>query len=203
MLVYLYYSTQGTFISHRLFYYDTCVFGKKYESAGYHSITHSIMRPREDRSFAVLRIVFGFVWLIDAYFKWSPAFINNLTSYLTDGAQGQGALVQAWINLWVQGVNVEPHFFAITVAVAETAIALGLIFGVFSKITMTGGMLMALVIWSTAEGFGGPYQPGSTDIGAAIIYFIVFVALWLGKSWRYYSIDKLLHEKYSFRIGSW
>lgn len=161
------------------------------------------MRLREDHSFALLRIVFGFVWLIDAYFKWSPAFINNLTSYLTNGAQGQPSLVQAWIHLWIQGVNVDPYFFALVVAFSETAIALGLIFGFLSKVTMAGGMFMALVIWSTAEGFGGPYLPGSTDIGTAIIYFIVFLALWFGKSWRHYSIDKFLHDKYSFGIGQW
>ena len=62
---------------------------------------------------------------------------------------------------------------------------------------------MSLVIWSTAEGFGGPYAPGSTDIGAAIIYLVVFLALWLGKCWRYYSLDKLLYEKLRFRIGRW
>ena len=161
------------------------------------------MGSSDDKSFAVLRIIFGFVWAIDAQFKWSPAFINNLTDYLSSGAQGQPALVQAWINLWVKGVSVNPHFFAIVVALAETAIAIGLIFGLFSRIALVGGMTMALVIWSTAEGFGGPYAPGSTDIGAAIIYFIVFVALWLGKCWRYYGIDPLLYKKYSFRIGTW
>ena len=147
------------------------------------------MRTFEDRTFAALRIVFGCVWAIDAYFKWQPAFINNFTSYLTDGAQGQPALVQAWINLWVHGVSVDPHFFAIVVALAETAIAFGLLFGFFTRVALLGGILMTLVIWSTAEGFGGPYAAGSTDIGAAIIYVIVFVALWLGKSWRHYSID--------------
>ena len=161
------------------------------------------MRPLEDKSFAILRIVFGCVWLIDASFKWSPEFINNLTNYLSEGAQGQPALVQSWINLWVKFVNVDPHFFAIIVALAETAIAHGLLFGFLTKITLWGGMAMAFVIWSTAEGFGGPYMPGSTDIGAAIIYLVVFVALWLGKSWRYYSVDKILHERHTFRIGTW
>lgn len=157
----------------------------------------------EDKSFALLRIVFGFVWLIDAYFKWTPAFINNFTSYLTAGAQGQPALVQAWINLWVQGVSIDPYFFAIVVALAETAIAIGLIFGLFTKIALSGGIAMSLVIWSTAEGLGGPYVAGSTDIGAAIIYFIVFIALWLGKCWRYYGADAFLQKKYSFLIGKW
>lgn len=161
------------------------------------------MRSLEDKSFAILRIVFGFVWLIDASFKWQPAFIHNLTSYLAAGAVGQPFLVQAWIHLWVNTVAVNPYAFAIVVAISETAIALGLIFGGLSKVTMTGGILMALVIWSTAEGLGGPYAPGSTDIGAAIIYVIVFVALWLGKSWRHYSLDKYIHDRFNLTLGSW
>lgn len=155
---------------------------------------------KEDKTFAILRIVFGCIWLIDAAFKWSPAFINNFTDYITEGAQGQPALVQDWINLWVNVVNVNPHFFAIIVAVAETAIALGLLFGVFTRVAMIGGIAMTLVIWSTAEGFGGPYAAGSTDIGAAIIYAILFVALWLGKAWRYYSIDNYLRWRFNFSL---
>lgn len=161
------------------------------------------MRVAEDKAFALLRIAFGCIWAVDAYFKWQPAFIDNFTSYLTDAAQGQPALVQAWINLWVKGVGVDPHLFAIVVALGETAIAVGLIFGLFTKGAHLGGMAMSLVIWSTAEGFGGPYVAGSTDIGAAIIYFMLHVALWLGKSWRYYSVDKILREKYSLQIGKW
>ena len=60
------------------------------------------MRLFEDKSFAVLRIIFGLVWLIDAAFKWSPAFVNNLTSYLTMGAEGQPALMQIWTHFWVR-----------------------------------------------------------------------------------------------------
>ncbi|OYV84232.1 MAG: hypothetical protein B7X04_00060 [Parcubacteria group bacterium 21-54-25] len=114
------------------------------------------------------------------------------------GAQGQSALVQAWIHLWVYGVSVDPHLFGIIVALAETTIAIGLIFGLFTKVAMAGGIAMTLVIWSTAEGFGGPYVAGSTDIGAAIIYVIVFIALWLGKSWREYSLDARLKNVVPF-----
>ncbi|MBU6323835.1 DoxX family membrane protein, partial [Patescibacteria group bacterium] len=107
------------------------------------------MNEAEDRSFAVLRIVFGLVWLIDASFKWNPAFLNNFTAYLTEGAQGQSALVQAWIHLWMNGVSVNPYVFAVIVAIAETAIALGLIFGLFTELAIAGGIAMTLVIWST------------------------------------------------------
>ncbi|HEY8868391.1 MAG TPA: hypothetical protein VIM30_03270 [Candidatus Limnocylindrales bacterium] len=34
----------------------------------------------------LLRITFGVVWAIDAWFKWQPDSINNFTAYLT-GAQ--------------------------------------------------------------------------------------------------------------------
>ncbi|MDE1925019.1 MAG: DoxX family membrane protein [Patescibacteria group bacterium] len=161
------------------------------------------MHTSGDKSFAVLRIVFGMVWLIDASFKWNPAFISNFTNYVTQGAQNQPALVQAWINLWVRGVSIDPHFFAIVVAVAETALALSLLFGLLTELGIAGGIALMLVVWSTAEGFGGPYMPGSTDIGAAIIYVLVFVALWLGKSWRYYSIDSVLRKKIPFLYWHW
>jgi len=156
------------------------------------------MHKAEDQSFAILRIVFGGVWLIDAFFKWTPGFLNNFTDYLTQGAQGQPALIQTWINLWIRGVGVDPHFFAIIVAIAETAIAISLLLGAFTEIAIMGGIAMSLVIWSTAEGFGGPYVAGSTDIGTAIIYVLVFVALWLGKCWRYYSLDPHIRKQFPF-----
>jgi len=31
----------------------------------------------------ILRMVFGLVMAIDAWFKWQPGFINHFTSYLT------------------------------------------------------------------------------------------------------------------------
>ena len=147
--------------------------------------------------------MFGGIWLIDASFKWSPAFLDNFTSYLTGGADGQSALVQGWIHLWVQTVSVNPHFFGIVVAMAETALGLGLILGMFTELAIVGGIALAFVIWSTAEGFGGPYVAGSTDIGTAIIYIMVFVALWLGRCWRQYSIDSFIHKKISFLYWRW
>ena len=37
-----------------------------------------------------------------------------------------------------------------------------------------------LIAYLTTTGFGGPYMPGMTDIGASIIYIFVFVALLIG-----------------------
>lgn len=161
------------------------------------------MSLSQTKSFAVLRIVFGFVWLADALLKWTPSFINNFTNYLADGAKGQPEAIHAWINFWIHTVSVNPHLFAIVVALAETAIAIGLIFGLFTKVAMSGGIVLALVIWTTAEGLGGPYMPGSTDIGTAIIYVLVFVALWLGRSWRECSIDSVTQKRFPNFLGKW
>ncbi len=132
------------------------------------------------------------IWAVDAWFKWQPDFVQNFTGYLTGALEGQPASVQWWIHLWHDTIQVNPVAFAYVVAVAESAIAIGLIFGVFSNITYLGGSLMSMVIWSTAEGFGGPYKPGSTDIGAAVIYVLVFAGLFLTSAGRYWSLDRWL-----------
>ncbi len=150
------------------------------------------MKSLNAKQFAVLRIIFGFVWLIDAGFKWQSAFLNNFVSYLVQGAQGQPATVHAWISFWIHVVSTDPHLFAVIVALAETAIAISLILGLFTRVAIIGGIILSFTIWSTAEGFGGPYVTGSTDIGASIIYMLVFASLWIGKSWSSCSIDSKL-----------
>jgi uncharacterized membrane protein YphA (DoxX/SURF4 family) len=144
------------------------------------------------KGIGVLRILFGVVWIADAWFKWQPEFVNKFSDYLTGALDGQPASVQVWINFWIQIVNVNPHVFAHIVAVAETLVAVGLVFGVLSNLTNVGGTLLTLVIWSTAEGFGGPYVAGSADIGAAIIYVLVFAGLFFANAGMVAGFDRLL-----------
>ncbi len=150
------------------------------------------MEPWRDQAFGVLRILFGIAWAIDAQFKWQPAFQSGFASYLTGALDGQPSLVKAWIGFWINIINVNPHVFGIIVALSETALAVALIFGVFSNLAALGGVLLTLVIWSTAEGFGGPYKAGSTDIGTAIIYAFVFVSLFLAQSGLQFGLDRRL-----------
>lgn len=151
------------------------------------------------RGIGILRIAFGVVWAIDAWFKWQPKFINGFTDYLSGAKDGQPRLVKDWIDFWVKIVKVDPHVFAHLVAIGETAVAIGLILGVFSNLSYIVGGFLAAVIWTTAEGFGGPYKAGSTDIGAAIIYVIVFAGLFLACAGRYLGLDERLGRK----LGRW
>lgn len=143
----------------------------------------------------VLRILFGIVWLVDAQFKWRPEFINDMSNFLSGALTGQPAAVQSWIHFWIDVVNVNPVAFAYLVAIAETALALALIFDVLSNMAYLGGSVLAFVIWSTAEGFGGPYVVGFTDIGAAVIYIFVFALLYLTRAGLYFGVDGWLGGK--------
>ncbi|HZC06959.1 MAG TPA: DoxX family protein [Ktedonobacterales bacterium] len=157
------------------------------------------LAPWQAKGIAGLRILFGLVWLIDAWFKWQPDFVNKFSDYLNGSLDGQPGWVQAWIHFWINVVNVDPHVFAHLVAIGETAIGVALILGVFMNLTNLAGVLLSLVIWTTAEGFGGPYQAGSTDIGAAVIYVLVFVGLFLSMSGLTYGLDRRLTPK----LGRW
>ena len=148
---------------------------------------------------AVLRIVFGVVWGIDAWFKWQPGFVNQFMAYLMGAQDGQPQAVKSWIYFWHTIINVDPRAFAYAVAVGETLVALALILGVFSNLTAVVGILLSAVIWSTAEGFGGPYSAGSTDIGAAVIYVLVFVGLFLSQSGLVLGLDRRLTPA----LGRW
>jgi uncharacterized membrane protein YphA (DoxX/SURF4 family) len=149
-----------------------------------------------ERKFAFLRIAFGFVWGIDAWFKWQPAFITGLIAMLTSMIQGQPAWVRLWITFWIHLIGNHPHGFAILIALIETVIAFGLVFGFLTRITLVVSIMLGLLIWSIGEGFGGPYIAGSTDIGCAIIYVFVAIALYFGACWQRYSLDSLLARKY-------
>ena len=124
-----------------------------------------------------LRISFGIIWTIDALLKWQPAFRTNYMNYLIGAAKSQPTWLMWWFDFWIR--LQEPHriFFAYLAAVVETLIALALILGFARKLTYVAATIFSFLIWSTAEGFGGPYTAGSSDVGAAIIYVFVFLGL--------------------------
>ena len=92
-----------------------------------------------------------------------------------------------------------PSAFGVIVAIGETAVAIGLLFGLLSNVTDVAGAILSLVIWTTAEGFGGPYTAGATDVGAAIIYFILFIALFATRAGMPLGVDSVLTS----RLGRW
>jgi len=149
----------------------------------------SEIRPRSpERASALLRIGFGAVWLVNAWLKWQPGFLNGFASYISGAADGQPGWVQAWLGFWSSVVAINPHLFGVIVACIETALALGLLFGVFMDVILPLGVVFACFVWAIPEAFGGPYTAGATDVGASIIYVFVFISLWIGNAESHFSL---------------
>jgi nitrite reductase (NO-forming) len=123
---------------------------------------------------AALRTAFGILMAIDAWLKWQPGFAAHYVGYLQNAANGQPHWLQGWFHMWLRLVTMHTTFFISATRLIETAIAIGLLLGFARRITYFGGALFSLLIWSTAEGFGGPYTSGATNVGPALIYALVF-----------------------------
>jgi uncharacterized membrane protein YphA (DoxX/SURF4 family) len=148
---------------------------------------------------ASLRIAFGVIWFVDAVLKWQPAFQANFSQIVAGVAQGQPGFLSWWFSIWQEIVSGRAAIFAVLTATTETYLAFALIAGFARKLTYAIGIAYGLFVWSVAEGFGGPYVPGTTtDVGAAIIYSLVFWALLLVDAGRM-SVDRLI----AARIPAW
>jgi nitrite reductase (NO-forming) len=126
---------------------------------------------------AAIRTAFGVVWALDAYFKWQPDFYDHYLSYITSVINGQPNWLMPWFNFWRNFIALNPNIFSWATRIVETVIAIGLLTGFSRKWLYLLGTGFALVVWSVPEGFGGPYAPGATDVGAGLIYSFVFIAL--------------------------
>jgi nitrite reductase (NO-forming) len=146
------------------------------------------LRPRRHLypRVAAVRIVFGVIFAIDAYLKWRPGFAASFAGQVSGAAQGQPAWLLPWFHLWAHLISLAPTTFAYVIAVAESLIAVALVFGLARQVTYFAAAAYTFVLWAIPEGFGGPYKGGATDIGTGIIYTVLFLAL--------YQLDTLADE---------
>jgi nitrite reductase (NO-forming) len=148
-----------------------------------------------------LRISFGIIWLIDAVLKWLPGFKDSYLSTILGIRDGQPAGLRWWFDFWINLQHPAFTFFWALVATVGTLIAVALIAGFARKATYMAAIVFSLLLWSTAEGFGGPYTSDASDIGTAIIYAVVFAGLLLLNYYEgtsRYSVDYYLEQKVSW-----
>lgn len=132
--------------------------------------------------YRVLRLLFGALWAFDAAWKWTPFFIHHALSYLVQSEAGQPGWIIAYIQFFVQLINLlGVETFGILVALAETIIAISLLSGRGMRFFLPFGFIYSLGIWTTAEGWGGPYGNvtgvGGDVLGTTIIYALIFLYL--------------------------
>lgn len=155
---------------------------------------------RSLNAFTAFRIAFGIVWLIDGLIKFAFLQPSDIVSMVQTAGQGQPSWLQPWFNFWVSSASSSPAAAFYSIGAIEVLLGLMLIAGFLRKTVYFGGVLYSLMIWAVPEGFGGPYGSGSTDIGTAIVYAFVFVAMIIAeRSAKYgnFSVDALILRKWS------
>jgi len=144
-----------------------------------------------------IRIILGIVWLIDGLLKFSSGFVDSFPGLIK--TEGQPSWLQPWFNFWASATSANAAPFVYSIGTLEIVLGLALILGLMRKLAYLGGMVLSLLIWAIPEGFGGPYGPGSTDIGTGIVYSFLFLSLIIintisGPS--KFSVDFLLQRRF-------
>lgn len=144
-----------------------------------------------------IRIILGIVWLIDGSLKFQPGFVDSFSGLIKSA--GQPVWLQPWFNFWynVTVGNAAPFVYGI--GILEISLGVALVLGVVRKLAYIGGLILSLLIWAVPEGFGGPYGPGSTDIGTGIAYSFVFLSLIIINAMSgtsKYSLDYLIERRF-------
>jgi uncharacterized membrane protein YphA (DoxX/SURF4 family) len=146
----------------------------------------------------LFRIAFGIVWLIDGVMKFVWLQPSDVIKLVQGASQGQPAWLQPWFNFWISSVTSAPAAYLYGIGLIELALGFALVIGLLRKSAYFGGIILSLMIWAIDEGFGGPYGPGATDIGAAIMYVFIFVAIIIverSANYGQYSLDALIERK--------
>jgi nitrite reductase (NO-forming) len=155
-----------------------------------------------------LRVAFGLIWVADAAFTWTSGFAVHYVGYLHNAAEGQPGWLAGWFDFWIALVTPHARLFLWGTRIVETLLAAALVLGFARKTVYLLGALFSLLIWSTAEGFGGPYTVGATNMGAGIIYVLVFIALAVinsGSGPSPYSLDYYIERRWPGwrRVSEW
>ena len=129
------------------------------------------------------RVLFGLLWAFDAALKWDPYFLTHFLDQLIPAMAGQPGWIAAYLGLVIGVVKaVGPVPSAIGTALVETALALSLLTGRWLRWSVPLGLVYALAVWTTAEGWGGPYTSAGTGVrgnvlGNVLIYAVIFLFL--------------------------
>jgi len=129
-------------------------------------------------AFAVMRIVFGVIWVINTVLQANAPYVNHFLGSIVHSINGQPEIIRAYLRGVIHTINLlGPSHVAIATIVLDGLLALSLLTGIGVRPWAWVGVIYSLFLWSTVGGFGGPYTPGATDPGTAIVYALTFFAV--------------------------
>jgi thiosulfate dehydrogenase [quinone] large subunit len=145
---------------------------------------------------AVVRIVYGVLWAIDAVFKWLPGWINGQTlGHELDESKVPTPVLHNWVGLWHGAASMNPGAFAMFTAIVESLIAVALILGFLSNLTFIVTAVWSFGIWTSAEHMHMPFTTGMTDLGPSIGYIFAALALFFAAAGATWSVDAVIRSR--------
>ena len=128
-------------------------------------------RLTAETAIGLARLLFGAICLANVLLHLDPAYrAQFLASLAADWAPGQPLWLAAWGHAMAAGVEALGVGVVTTaMAVIEFTLALALLTGAWLHRLVWVGIGYNLWLWSTVGGLGGPYTPGATDPGTAIV----------------------------------
>lgn len=149
----------------------------------------------------LFRVLFGVVWLIDGALKFTSGFVNTFPTAVQTAQSNSPSWLAGWYSFWISQAGTNATLIVYTVGGLELLLGLALVFGFLRKVAYLGGVILSLLIWAVPEGFGGPYAGGTggTDVGAGVVYALLFLGL-IVISATYgpsrYSLDHLIERRF-------
>ena len=124
-----------------------------------------------------VRLLFGLLWGIDGALKLLPNTVFWFQERMIAVGIGQPPWLAGWFAFWLAQANTYGTIDVALIALLEFALSVSLILGLLRKTAYVGGVALSILLWAIPEGFGGPYDQGTFDIGGGIIYAVVFLLL--------------------------
>jgi thiosulfate dehydrogenase [quinone] large subunit len=145
---------------------------------------------------AVVRILFGVLWAIDAVFKWLPGWIHGQTlGHELDESKVPTPVLHSWVAMWHGAASLNPGAFAVITAIVETLIAVALILGFLSNLTFIVTAVWSFGIWTSAEHLHMPFTAGMTDLGPSVGYIFAALALLYAGAGATWSVDAVIRPR--------
>ena len=126
---------------------------------------------------ALLRVLVGALWATDATLKFLPRAPPVLAYWLVVGAGQDQPGLSWWFSYWAGVVGSNPALWWYGTGALEALLATALLLGFARRSAYVAGFLLSLSLWAIPEGFGGPYRSSTTDVGAGLLYALLFLML--------------------------
>jgi thiosulfate dehydrogenase (quinone) large subunit len=142
------------------------------------------------KGIALLRCAFGGLWGYIAWQSCQPAFQIQIAT----SSHQQG---NAWGSFWLHLLSAQPVLSSYLLAVCESAVALGLIMGIFTNMIYLGGSLLSIFLWSTLGEWSIAPGMGNGTSGSTLLLLMIFLGLFLSNAGFYYGLDRYIATRAS------